>query len=210
VPSSDRAERAAPSSPRSASPPRGYDPNPRLRPRPRAARRPHRSARRPCTFSASPTLLARLAGPAQGRWLRALARLERGAGAEKRPRFAGNEGSAAREAAFRIEPRAPASHARRRAGVRAERAVGATRPGGRAVTPCLPDSRACAGGFAGAARAPRRRPSVPPARHTRGRGARWRGPPEVCRPSFVRVGDNPLRAAVGGCKRISQYLRLMA
>ena len=38
------------------------------------------------------------------RWLRALARLERGAGAEKRPRFAGNEGSAAREAAFRIEP----------------------------------------------------------------------------------------------------------
>jgi hypothetical protein len=54
----------------------------------------------------------------------ALARNHR---AMPRAGFPANEGSAARKAAFRIEPRAPASPAQRRVGVRAERAVGAGR-----------------------------------------------------------------------------------
>jgi hypothetical protein len=61
---------------------------------------------------------------------------ERGAGTEPtlRSGFAANEGSAAREAASRIEPRAPASPAHRRAGLRAEHAAGATRADGQPVT----------------------------------------------------------------------------
>src|ERR1035441_838808 len=54
--------------------------------------------------------------------------------------FPANEGSTAREAAFRIEPRAPASPAHRRAGLRAERAVGARRErsGGHVASSRLP------------------------------------------------------------------------
>ena len=104
---------------------------------------------------------SRRAGSAQVRCPRrrgskgALARNQR---AMQRPRFAANEGSAAREAAFRIELRAPASPARchRRAGVRAERAVAARRASGHAVTLRPPDSRARARSFAGAAPAVRR------------------------------------------------------
>jgi hypothetical protein len=118
---------------------------------------------------------SRRAGSAQVRCPRrrgskgALARNQR---AMQRPRFAANEGSAAREAAFRIELRAPASPARchRRAGVRAERA------GGPAGTRRPPDSRARARGFAGAARAlsPARRRAVA-ARAGAARKWRWHG-----------------------------------
>jgi hypothetical protein len=73
---------------------------------------------------------SRLASSAPGRCRRAPPRLQelrwQGTGALCHVQaFPANEGSAAREAAFRIEPRAPASPAQRRAGVRAERAVGA-------------------------------------------------------------------------------------
>ena len=54
-------------------------------------------------------------------------------------------GRAAREAASRIEPRAPASPARRRAGVRSERAVAARHAGGPAVTARRLDSHKCLG-----------------------------------------------------------------
>jgi hypothetical protein len=57
--------------------------------------------------------------------------------------FPVNEGGTAREAAFRIEPRAPVSPARRRAGVRFERAVEVERgrSGGYAASARLPCTR---------------------------------------------------------------------
>ena len=60
--------------------------------------------------------------------------------------FAGNEGSAAREAAFRIEPRAPASHARHRGRPRRTRSRGAApaRPSGRVASARLPCTRIAA------------------------------------------------------------------
>jgi hypothetical protein len=80
---------------------------------------------------------------------------ERGAGTEPalRSSFAANEGSADREAASRIEPRAPASPAHRRAGLRAECAVGATRADGQPVTDVRQTPVHVHGGLAGAARA---------------------------------------------------------
>jgi hypothetical protein len=89
--------------------------------------------RRRCSCSSPPPAPAS-PPPGAVRWRRALARLESGAGTEpaRRSGFAANEGSAAREAAFRIEPHAPASPAQRRAGVRAERAVEARRAARRA------------------------------------------------------------------------------
>jgi hypothetical protein len=59
-----------------------------------------------------------------------------------RPGFAASEGNSAREAAPRIELRAPASPARRGVAVRFERAVGVGRASGRTVRPCPPGSRA--------------------------------------------------------------------
>jgi hypothetical protein len=78
---------------------------------------------------------------------------ERGAGTEPtlRSSFAANEGSAAREAASRIEPRAPASPAHRRAGLRAECALGATRADGQPVPDVRQTPVHVHGGLAGAA-----------------------------------------------------------
>ena len=109
--------------------------------------------------------------------------LESGAGTEPmrqrvilRSRFAADKGSAAREAAFRIELRASASPAQRRAGVRSERAVGAKRgrPGGHAEPTrfpctCMRDSPALLVAFGAA------RPRVSSARRKCGAGARRRG-----------------------------------
>jgi hypothetical protein len=144
-------------------------------------------ARLPCTcMGASPALLVLAAAThadvsSARRQCGAGARcrgFEKCAGTEptRRSGFAADEGSAAREAAFRIEPRAPASPDRA-ARLRAERAVGARRARGRAVAARPPDSCAPAKRpgrrlhACGAARAP-----VPPAGRQlhlrRDRGAR--------------------------------------
>ena len=120
-------------------PPRCHEPN--------APSRHGAHAKLPCTGIAASSALLVLLAAARGC-----------VSSARRAGFAAKEGSAAREAAFRIELRAPASPARchRRAGVRAERAVAARRASGHAVTLRPPDSRARARSFAGAAPAVRR------------------------------------------------------
>jgi hypothetical protein len=155
----------------------GYEPNTQARPGGRGApaRLPGacRAAWARCSCS-SPTALASCRLGARA--VCTLARLEGGAGTEPVPRagFPANEGSAAREAAFRIEPRAPDSPAQRRANVRSERAAAAQRASGPAVTACPPDSRARAWGLR-----PRCSCSSPPALASSARrkcgGARCRG-----------------------------------
>ena len=118
-------------------PPRCHEPN--------APSRHGAHAKLPCTGIAASSALLVLLAAARGC-----------VSSARRAGFAAKEGSAGREAAFRIEFRALFSPAQRRAGVRAERTVATrrARPGGHAVPARLPCT-----GFSDAARALRRRPS---------------------------------------------------
>jgi hypothetical protein len=131
--------RAAPSSPRSVSPLRGYEPNTQPEPGGRAAGRARRVRQAPVHGQGtSPALLPLGAvSPARRR---------------ARPRL--RECCAPREAAFRIEPRAPASPALRRAATLRTRS--AARPERPAGTARPPDSRARSRAARRCRRAPRR------------------------------------------------------